>query len=422
MEEARQYSAVAQKVDAEGLGLDVRLRFPLKNQINLDDHWPLESGDALLTFERDGDNVSAIVITIRNLSAEEAPVISTPKETGEIPHISINGKSEGRARRIVARFLDYINLYFAIKVDLRSVDIEYVPATDAERERIDMYGIKLSKEPPISRLPFDILAQAFFASEGDFDPSFVSRMLSSAREALIDEQYIECFRYCFLLIEALYGEGKFQKPDLVRAFCRSAEFRPVIEAMLSEFPSDPLYKSSPGRALVAKYSTPETLMGHLVERRGYYFHGNLKRSDPWHPDKQEEARALAEVCIDLAIGGTHSFSATMFGPEINRRFIDNAKRQGAIMSIEVQYFYMDADGRRLKGKMAMDAPGTTATSDLAVTVNKNFLHWAQTELRRETLVHAVAVDRATGQEIFRSQFLGGEQGLARPSENQSNDG
>lgn len=392
--------------------MDLRLRFPLKKRINLDDHWPLESGDTLLAFEKDGEDISAVVVTVRNLADEDLPVVTMPDPSEGLPNLSIRGDAIGRGRRVVSRFLDYINLYFSIRVDLRSVEIEYVPNNDAERDRLDMYGMTINREPPISRLPFDILAQAFFASEGDFDPSFASRMLTAARDALVDEQYIECFRYCFLLIEALYGDGKFQKADLVRAFCDSSEFRPVIESTIAEFRSDPLYKSAPGRALVAKYDTPETLMKHLAERRGYYFHGNLKRADPWHPDKQDEARALAEVCLDLAIGGTHSFSAAMFDPEINQRFIDNAKQQGAIVSVEVQYFYLNADGQRRKGRMTMEAPGTVVTSDLAVTINKNFLHWAQTDLRRETLVHAIAIDQSTGREIFRTQFLGGEEELS----------
>ncbi|MBG7614949.1 hypothetical protein IWC96_06595 [Brevundimonas sp. BAL450] len=308
--------------------MDLRLRFPLKKKINLDDHWPLESGDTLLAFEQAGDDVSAVIVTVRNLADDDLPVVTIPEASGGLPNISIRGDAVGRGRRVAARFLDYINLYFSVKVDLRSVEIEYVPADDAERQRLDMYGVNINREPPVSRLPFDIVAQAFFASEGDFDPSFSSRMLTAARDALIDEQYIECFRYCFILIEALYGDGKFHKASLVRAFCGNNEFRPIIECTIAEFRSDPLYKSAPGRALVAKYDTPETLMEHLADRRGYYFHGNLKRADPWHPDKQDEARALAEVCLDLAFGGTHSLSAAMFGPEINQRFIENAKRQG----------------------------------------------------------------------------------------------
>lgn len=87
------------------------------------------------------------------------------------------------------------------------------------------------------------------------------------------------------------------------------------------------------------------------------------------------------------------------------------------MSVEVQYFYLNSDGQRIRGKMTMEAPGTVVTSDLAVTINKNFLHWAQSDLRRETLVHAIAIDRSTGREIFRTQFLGGEDGLSSHPEN-----
>jgi hypothetical protein len=385
--------------------LDVRLRFPLRRPFLVDDHWPLEGNAAEMTFEATGLEVKALVVTFRNQSTEMAPTITQLHQGAIKAEITVKGDLEALGRRIVKRFVDYANLYFSLDVDTDAMEAEYVPVNDEERTRIGLYTIKATRERPLSHLPFNMLAQAFLAGESSDDPSFASRMFSLAREAIIGEQYIDAFRYSFLLFEALHGRGKFRIRELIRALLENNAFKTIIFEAIKAFEHESIPTQSAARTLVKSYPTPETLTAYLVDRRGFYFHGNLSHSNAWHPDRQQEAKPLAEVCIQIAGRVSRYYAQAMFTPEINARFISNAKSHGATMTIQVQVRFIDSQNTQQSRMLEFEVPGTTATSLLAIRINQHFLTWAEAELGSAKLLSAIARDKASGIEIFRSQYL-----------------
>lgn len=384
--------------------MDVRLKFPILRPLKLDDAWPINGSGVEMSFEITDGAATALVLLFRNQPTEMAPSID--KLSGPIKaQINIKGGIESIGRRIAQRFSDYINLYFVVPFDLKAMEAEYIPSDDAERAAMQMFSFKSKMEQQNPPLPFDLMAQAFYAVESDEDPSFVSHMTQLTREALIAGQDIDAFRYGFLLIEALYGNGKFQTRDLVRELLDSADFRPMIERTIAAIQHDPVHRDSVAKATIAKHGTAEAPIKHLVDRRGFYFHGNLKRKDAWRPDKASEARPIAEIVVDLAGQIAASYGSAMFGANVNTRYMSNARSQGAMMTIQVQFHFVDNNGIRRTGSIEFDAPGTRATSNLAIKVNGHFLQWAETELRGETLVSARGVVKETGVEVFRTQFL-----------------
>lgn len=383
----------------------MRFRFPVKRPFILDDHWPLDGNGTEMKFEVTGREVNALILTFRGQPPDLAPSIIETHEGPIKAHLTIKGGIESAARRIVRRFVDYANLYFSLDVDLDAMEAEYEAANDEERARMGVYAFESKKERPVSHLPFDMLAQAFFAGESADDPSFAARMFNLARESLLNEQYIDSFRYCFLLFEALYGDGKFQTKALVRAFLENPSFKSAMEEATKAIETDPLYANSPGRSVVKSYPTPDTLTAHLVDRRGFYFHGNLSRSNAWHPDRQEEAEPLASLCVLIAGRVSSSFGGAMFAPGMNSRFIDNARVHGAIMAIQVQYRFIDSNNVPRTGNINMEAAGTIATSSLAIKVNRQFLEWAEVNLGDSKLISSIARDNESRVEIFRSEYL-----------------
>ena len=384
--------------------MDVRLKFPILRPLKLDDAWPVNGSNVEMSFEMTDGAATALILLFRNQSTDVAP--SVDQLDGPIKaQINIKGDVEAAGRRIAQRFSDYINLYFVVPIDLKAMEAEYIPADDAERAAMQMYGFKTKMEQRNPPLPFDLMAQAFFAVESDEDPSFASHMTRLAREALIAGQDIDAFRYGFLLIEALYGNGKFQTRDLVRELLDNADFRPMIEHTIAAIQHDPVHRGSVAKTTIAQHGTADTLIKHLIDRRGFYFHGNLKRKDAWRPDKASEARPIAEIVVDLAGQIAASFGSAMFEGDINTRYMNNARSHGAIMTIQVQFHFIDDNGLRRTGSMEFEAPGTQATSKLAIKVNGHFLRWAETELSSETLLSARGVVKETGVEVFRTEFL-----------------
>lgn len=393
--------------------MDVRLRFPILRPLKLDDAWPIDGSGVEMSFEMTDGAATALILLFRNQSTDLAPSIE--QLDGPVKaQITIKGGLEAIGRQIAQRFSDYINLYFVVPIDLKSMEAEYIPADEAERAAIGLYSFKSKKERQNPPLPFDMMAQAFFAVESQDDPSFASHMTRLAREALINQQDIDAFRYGFLLIEALYGNGKFQTRDLVRELLDNADFRPMVEQTIHDIQHDPVHRASVAKATVAEHHTAEALIKYLIDRRGFYFHGNLKRKDAWRPDKASEARPVAEIVVDLAGQISASYSAAMFGDEINTRFMNNAKAKGAVMTIQVQFNFIDDRGTPRSGAMEFEVPGTKATSHLAIKSTGHFLHWAESELNGETLQSARGVIKETGEEVFRAQFLKPADGAPAP--------
>jgi hypothetical protein len=250
-----------------------------------------------------------------------------------------------------------------------------------------------------------MVAQAFYASEDHEGPIFATSLLQMARQASLDRQYIEAFRYCFLIFESLYGGGKFKTPQLVDAMMSDIEFESLVSSTIADFTNDPMHRTSKAKSLTATYSTSRLMIEHLVDRRGFYFHGNIKRKDTWRPDEQHHAEELANFCMFLGLAVADAQAAPMFVPHIGKRYFDNAKNVGAIMSFLITFEIKDEHNRIERGSMRIPTPGTIPTNGMAMGVHIKFLEWAQTELHGTSLVSAVANDETTGKELFRSQYL-----------------
>ncbi len=384
--------------------MDILYRYRLATPLLLEDAWPLEGyGGVVARFERDGQAVTALTLLFKNQPIDYAPTIQ--RRDGPVSaELSFNSPTDKAANAIVKRFSDYINLFFTVEIKPRDVSIEFIPANDEEAERIAVPSFSMSGDPPPTRLLFSLVAQAFFAGEGVEDPSFAAHLSRTAREAFAQRQYIDAFRYSFLLFEALYSQGKSRTRDMVEAMAADADFSGLVGAIIADFQNDRMFRQAKARTLVCEYSTARAMITYLIDRRGFYFHGNLKHKNAWRPDHQDDAEALAQFAVHLAAAVANTFSSAMFAPEIGERYLANAKQQGATMAIRVQYRFLDDSALERSAQMDITVPGTVATNAMAVHVGREFLYWAETELHGCVLLGAMARDEKTGQELFRVQF------------------
>lgn len=389
--------------------MDVRLKFRLAHPIVLEDCWPLEGYGAVLEFERARDEATAVLITFRNQPIGIAPRVAQLNEGPVQTSIEIRDHLGLTARHIVRRLSDYLNLYvFRFDVETEEFEVEYIPANAEERAQMSLYRFQSSFIRPKYHVPFSLLAQAFFAGEGPDDPSFAANLVKKAREALVSRDYIDAFRYSFLLFEALYGGGKFKTPDLVSELTSHADFAVMVETAMASFVSDPIHRKSKVREIASRYPTAHEMIKYLVTKRGFYFHGNLARPDAWHPGRQRDAKELAELTVELAGVVSSSLATAMFTPEVATRYLENAKRQGAIMPVHVKFNFLDDGERRRNGQVIINGPGTTLTNSIALEAHKSFLEWFQMEFPGFKLLSAIAHDKNSGMEIFRSEYsIGG---------------
>lgn len=379
-----------------------KIRFPLKRAILVSDSWPLDTQGGTVEFEREGSAIKAIAVTFAGQPATLAPSVDG---AGKMPRVQIGGLLEQRARQVVRRFQDFISLYFQVEVDLDQVDYSYEPENETERKEMNLFGFTMKREHTPVTIPFSLLAQAVFATESDEDPSYVATLLRMGRRNLHEEQSIEAFRYFFMLFEALFGDGKFRKESLEQAFLANKSFVSAIETSLDELLNDNIKKSSPARSLLSNLPDAKSVISLLVERRGFYFHGNIKRAGSWHPDRQKDAKAVAWLAGDIATEVAGAFSDPMHAKDMNDRYKSAAAAKGALMKIEVQFGIEKAGKKPDVQALSLDVPGTNLTSDMAVSVLKNVLDWAEVELLGKKVIYVMARNAQTKEELFQTQFL-----------------
>jgi hypothetical protein len=385
--------------------MDIRYKFAFEKTILLEDAWPMSGHGAVVELLKNDDEVTHIVVTFANQSVDLAPTMVTPDFEGTAAHIVMRDNLRDKARQIVNRFEHFLGIYHAVRINTNNVDVEFIPKTDHERFEMKVFNFSISTSVRKSRATFSTVAQAFMASESTDDPSFVTSFLQLARQASSERRYIDSFRYCFLLFESLYGNGKFKSVQLVDAMMSHREFTDIVMQTINDYMTDTLHQGSVSRALVESRRDSRTMIEYLIDRRGHYFHGNIKRADTWRPDQQEEAEPLSEFTMFLALGVANSMATAMFSPGIGARYFDNAKRFGAIMTILIRYKVRDEHDRVHDMTLEMNTPGKVVTNELALRVQEEFVRWAQTEIHDSNLVSAIAIDKATGTELFHSHYV-----------------
>lgn len=363
------------KGEAVKIGLmKVIYRFPLTRPIDLDDHWAFPAFGGEFSVEVEHGLAKAFLIAFSGEPLTTAPLV---EELTEGPaKLSITGRSMRGVsiRPRLKRALSYLKCMFDVELDLEAMDVRYIAENEEEKDKIDIPSMTLGRQRRPLTLTYDFITRAVIAAElTSGDPDFVATLADFARQELLNRRYIDSFRYSFMLFESLYGGGRFKSDALKDVLSGNEEFRGAIEAVIDEGKVDRL-TSDIDRALLAIFNTPETLIGELVEKRGHYFHGNLKKPSAWHPDRQDEAEALASVAMAITQKIAFTFADPLWDKSVVRAHQQRAFQAGAKYVVQVTFTYRNR-GEKFdrKSQFRMNYPATKATPNLAMQAVKNFL-------------------------------------------------
>jgi hypothetical protein len=151
---------------------------------------------------------------------------------------------------------------------------------------------------------------------------------------LENQEFINSFRYSFLLIESLYGNGQFKTPSLQAALKSNQEFRNIVDLAI-KYDSAKNDRNSDTAKLISTKPNADDIINHLVEKRGFYFHGNIKRKDARNPDEQDSAESLALLAIGIITKITMKAAEPMFVAELEKRHFEDAMQVGAKIVFEI---------------------------------------------------------------------------------------
>ena len=301
----------------------------------------------------------------------------------------------------------YIQCYFDVEILVDEIETEYIGESEEERQQIHVTKFKTEMKAPSLLIPYDLFTRAIMASEIGKAPKLEANFLRMARTEMLQERYIDSFRYSFLLIESIYGEGQFRTAHLKDALKGNTELIPIVtEAIRSYIPSRRA-RNSDTEQLLTNSPHPETAIDHIVEKRGFYFHGNLKRRSPWRPHEQETAEVLCLFSLNIAMLISHAAAAPLFENSHSRRHFDNAKRVGAIVTMNVHFRFHDPNDPPdfdREANLSINMPGSKLTPKKAVDAARSFLEEFKNRTPIADLISATCTLAKTGQEVFDMRF------------------
>lgn len=385
----------------------MRIRYVIrfKEPIELEDHWPIPFMGGQLRVISHGKTATGLEIVVSGQSTDSAPKLEH-NPSKRVP-TTISGRDHlfPFVRQRLKSAFSYLQCYFDIELS-DEVEIFFEPENESEKKHIRISNISRGKETRLLPLTFDYITRAIMTAEKLSGPSFESTLVSAARESARLERFIDSFRYSFLLIESLYGDGKFKNHDLKSALKKSSEFTDMVATALKERVPLKKPKGSETEKLLSSSPHVHEVIDHLVEMRGFYFHGNVKRKDAWTPHNQDKVEALCMLTLDIAMLVSHAAAAPMFADELSQRHFTDAEHAGAIITMRVDFTYREPnDSFDRKGALTFRLPGTTVTSKMPQSVAQQFLAQFEHEAPVAALKSASCSVEKTGQKVFDIRFF-----------------
>lgn len=385
----------------------VRIKYtiPLKRSVRLDDHWPIEvMGGQFRPIEENG-LVSSVEFAFAGQPLDLSPVLSTEHEGRSVGTITGRDKLLPEVQSRLRRAFAYIQCFFDVELEAEAFNAEYEGETAEERAAIQIHSLGYANSHRTRYITYDFLTRALMRAEvEDESPTFEATLLHAARTELFEKNYIDSFRYSFLLIEAIYGGGQYQNHQLRRQLTGDRQFIDAVAAALAEIEPSSIRHHSDTLELLLADPSPDEVVRHLVSKRGFYFHGNRSRPGAWRPDQQEHAEAVANLAINILLKITSDAAAGLFADELSQQHWEQAKKAGAIMTLKATFTYSEeGEDFDRPGELRMNVPGTKVTRRMAMEAAKNFLATFEHETPTAYLKR-VTCTAPDGQPVFDMRF------------------
>ena len=255
----------------------------LRDPIILEDHWPISvMGGHLRAISRD-NKVIGFEISFSGQPVHFAPAAEVHDKDDIKYTISMRDKLLPFVQMHLEDAFSYLQCYFDIEILIGEIEARYQGETEDEENQIKIKSFRSEKQKYSPIMPYDIFTRALMAAETGRAPTLAANFLTMARSEVLQERYIDSFRYSFLLIEAVYGDGKYRAAQMKEALKSSTEFTSIVSNAFR----NPILQRQPRNTdtdtLLSTCPSVEDIIDHIVDKRGFYFHGNVKRSNAWKP-------------------------------------------------------------------------------------------------------------------------------------------
>lgn len=384
-----------------------RYVIPFTRRIIIPDHWEIPFQAGVCRVREEAGIAVALEVVFSGQPVNLAPKL-VQEPGGNFRLVNEDHNVEFIRVQLVDA-MAFLSCYFDIALEMDEVEAFYEAETPEEDGKIEVKSFKSGRHVPNLPILFDLLSRAIFCAEGTSGPRFEATLVSSARHAMGEKRYIDSFRYYFLLIEALYGGGHFKTVALKSVLKADVEFKDMVNQAFEHLKSFDVARINKLSELLSLPDSVDGLIDHLVEKRGIYFHNNVRRKGAWRPERQQEAHALALFSALVAQEISQKAASPMFSKELVGRHMESANKVGAKVVYQINFDYKEVgEGILRSSHLIVDMPGTKPTPAAVFEVMKMFIKYFEENVPMGSLERAACVVQGTGGKVFEMTFsMGG---------------
>ena len=380
----------------------IRYTFKLRDPVIFEDFWPIPiMGGRLRTLKKNGNQVTGFFVELENQDPNLSLSLNHTPEAEVKAHIVGRDKLFPFVKIQIEEAFSYLQCYFNVEIISDEVETEYIAETEEEKGHIQVMSFSTGRNDIDPIIPFDIFARAVMAAEKGPSPVLESSFLQMARAELLRDRYIDSFRYSFLLIESVYGGGKFKSSQLKKELKGNSDFVRVLTDAMSTRIKPKNRKQCDTERLLSANAQVEDVIDHIVDKRGFYFHSNVTKKISWRPHEQEEAESLSLLAFAVANLIAVDAAKPMFDEELVERYHKAAKEAGAIMKTRIHFQFKDpTESFDREEQVEMSVPGTVPTAKQTVYLASNFFEYSKNQFPTADLMSASCVDVTNDKQLF----------------------
>lgn len=312
--------------------MKIRYEIVLDDSLEVDGDWPLRLPDGGLFRIRTEDG-KAVAFEVE-FTGEPSDHFRSEGKT-----IHLDDTRWTAMRPFFARLKSFIQLESEVNYNAVEVFANYDAESEDEQQGIPVEKVVITGGyNRKNRRPLDheILGAGVLSSyEGNLEvPAFIAELKSLSRRSAREGRFVDSFRYSFLIVEALYGQGKFRSKQLADALSGSESLVHALEEARSNAMYRPEDFDDETSRLLHDGSALKDLIAHIVKMRGRYFHGTkaLERTADW---KIQEARAISELMALTTDRICREMVGEAYSDEVGDWYEDGCRRHGKVSKIKL---------------------------------------------------------------------------------------
>ena len=312
--------------------MKVRYEVILNEPVEVDGDWPLPLPDGGL-FRIKTEDGKAVAL--------EVEFAGTPSDHFRVEGgtIHLDDTRWTDMRPFFARLKSFLQLESEVNYNAVEVFANYDAESDEERQDIPMHKVVVTdgRSKKTRRLLDHAMLSAgvLYSYAGCIGvPAFIAELKSLSRRSEREGRFVDSFRYSFLIIDALYGHGKFRSKQLVDELSGSKSLVQALEAARTDAMHISEDSEDETSRLLRDGVSVKGLIAHVVKKRGQYFHGSkvLERTADW---TKQEARTLSDlmtlttdrICREM-VGEAH-------GEQFGKWYEDVCRRHGKVSKVKL---------------------------------------------------------------------------------------